>query len=182
MKKIYEKLPTLLSQHHQMQFLNSKSLLYIRIIVHFVLAYYLVENPEGLASAGFVILLGQAMQVPILHLSSNSPVLGLLAVVVSTLAISDLIPLLAENWNHFESLVPVRLFFYFIVTTYVYFVPNSKISNSLVATYSMFEIWANFLTYNNLRDEKFYRIKKFVEENADAIKKAQDDKVIVIED
>lgn len=165
-----------------MQFFSSKSLLYIRIIAHFVLAYYLVQNPEGLASAGFVILMGQAMQVPILHLSSSSPVLGMLAVLVSTQAISDLVPLLAENWNHFETLVPVRLFFYFLITAYVYFVPTSKISNSLVATYSMFEVWANFLIYNNLRDEKYHRMKKFVEENADAIKKAQDDRVIVIED
>ncbi|KAI5961762.1 hypothetical protein CANMA_003739 [Candida margitis] len=165
-----------------MQFLSSKSLLYIRIVSHFVLAYYLVQDPEGLVSAGFVILMGQAMQAPILHLSPSSPVLGMLAIFVSAQAISDLVPLLAENWNHFETLVPVRLFCYFLITAYIYFVPTSKVSNSLVATYAMLEVWTNFLIYNNLRDEKFYRMKKFVEENADAIRKAQDDQVRVIED
>ncbi|KAI5967452.1 hypothetical protein KGF57_000395 [Candida theae] len=165
-----------------MQFLNAKSLLYIRVVALFVLAYYLVQDPEGLCSAGFVILLGQAMQVPALHLNSNSPVLGMLSVLVSTQALSDLIPLIAENWHYFETLVPVRLFFSFMLTAYMYFVPTSKISNSLVATYAMFEVWVNFLIYNNLRDEKFYRMKKFVEENANAIKQAQDDKVYVIEE
>ncbi|EDK43391.1 hypothetical protein PVL30_001539 [Lodderomyces elongisporus] len=164
-----------------MQFLTAKSLLYIRVVTLLVVSYYMLKDPEGLSTAGFVLLMGQAVQVPILRLAPSNPLLSIVSIFFATTALSDLIPLLAENWNHFETLVPVRLFAYFLIVAFTYFVPESAISNSLVVTYSMFEIWCNFLIYNNLRDEKFYRMKKFVEENADAIKQAQDEKITVIE-
>ncbi|KAI5955791.1 hypothetical protein KGF54_001293 [Candida jiufengensis] len=164
-----------------MQFLTGKSLLYIRILVLLIIAYYLVKDPDALSSAGFVILLGQAMQVPILKLNPNNQLIGLLSIFIVTTSLTDLIPLIAENWSFFETLVPTRLTFYFIITAYIYFVPFSIISNSLIITYTMFEIWINFLIYNNLRDEKFYRMKKYVEENVDALKQAQDEQIRIIE-
>ncbi|KAI3403878.1 hypothetical protein KGF56_003308 [Candida oxycetoniae] len=142
----------------------------------------MAREPEELSTAGFVVLMGQAMQVPVLRLSSSNPLLSFVSIFFATTALSDLVPLLAENWKHFEILVPFRLFVYFALAAYIYFVPTSLLSNSLTITYLMFEIWCNFLIYNNLRDEKYYRMKKFVEENADAIKQAQGEQVRVIED
>ncbi|KAI5966250.1 uncharacterized protein KGF55_000559 [Candida pseudojiufengensis] len=164
-----------------MQFLTGKSLLYVRVIMLLVIPYYLIKYPETISSAGFVVLLGQAMQVPILKLNPTNPLIGFLSIFMITTSITDLIPLIAENWPFFETVVPTRLFFYFLATAYIYFVPTSIISNSLIITYTMFEIWINFLIYNNLRDEKFYRMKKFVEENVDALKQAQDERVKIIE-
>lgn len=164
-----------------MQFLSSKSLLYIRIICLLIVSFYLIKDPDALSMMGFVVLLGQAMQVPLIRLSPENPILGLTAVIVVSSAFSDLIPLLSENWSYFENLIPIRLSGYFILASYIYFVPTSIVSNSLVVTFVMFEIWGNFLIYNNLRDEKYYRMKKFVEENKEEIIAARDEQVRVVE-
>ncbi|RCK55968.1 Protein ILM1 [Candida viswanathii] len=164
-----------------MQFLSSKTLLYIRIICLLTVAFYLVKDPDALSTAGFIVLLGQAMQVPLVRLGPENPILGMTAVVVVSTALGDLIPLLSENWSYFENLVPIRLSAYFILASYIYFVPGSVVSNSLVVTFVLFEIWGNFLIYNNLRDEKYYRMKKYVEENKEEIIAAHDEQVRVVE-
>lgn len=164
-----------------MQFLSAKILLYIRVLALVVVSFFLIKDPDALSMAGFIVLLGQAMQVPLIRLTPTNPLLGMTSVVFVTLALSDLIPLLAENWSYFENLVPIRLLGYFCLAAYIYFVPTSIVSNSLVITYVLFEIWGNFLIYNNLRDEKYYRMKKFVEENSEAIRTAHDEQVRVIE-
>lgn len=131
--------------------------------------------------AGFIVLLGQAMQVPLIRLSPENPILGMTSVILVSSALSDLIPLLSENWTYFENLIPIRLSGYFVLAAYIYFVPSSVVSNSLVVTFVLFEIWGNFLIYNNLRDEKFYRMKKFVEENKEEIIAAHDEQIRVVE-
>lgn len=146
------------------------------------IVFYLITDPESLSTAGFVILMGQAMQVPLLHLTPSSPLLGLAAITFTSLAISDVVPLIAENLAYFESLVPIRLGCYFILAAYIYLVPTSMVSNSLVITFAFLEIWFNFLIFNNLRDEKYYRMKKFVEENAEAMQRAHDEQIRVVED
>ncbi|CAK9438622.1 uncharacterized protein LODBEIA_P28460 [Lodderomyces beijingensis] len=165
-----------------MQFLTAKSLLYIRILLHIAVSYFLIHNPENVSTAGFVILLAQAVQVPILHLTQANPLISFISIFLGITALADLVPLMAENWTHFETLVPVRLFAFFLLVAYSYFVPTSVLSNSLTVTYAMFEIWCNFLIYNNLRDEKFYRMKKYVEDHAGEIRQAQDERIHVIED
>ncbi|EGW34922.1 uncharacterized protein SPAPADRAFT_131630 [Spathaspora passalidarum NRRL Y-27907] len=164
-----------------MQFLTAKTILYARVIFLLAIAFYLVKDPEFLSTSGFVVLLGQAMQVPILHLDKTSPVLGIASIAFGSLAVGDVIPLLAENTVYFESVVPIRVAGYFILAGYVYIVPTSIFSNSLVVTFAFFEIWLNFLIYNNLRDEKYYNMKSFVEENAEAIQRAQGEQVRVVE-
>ncbi|KAK6202604.1 increased loss of mitochondrial DNA protein 1 [Scheffersomyces amazonensis] len=164
-----------------MQFLTAKSLLYGRVIFLLTISFYLVKDPEFLSTIGFVVILGQAMELPFVRLDSNNPLLGLLAITFGSLALSDVVPLIANNLDYFESLVPIRLSIAFGIASYTYFFKDSIISNGLIFTFSFFEIWINFLIYNNLRDEKYYRVKKYIEENADAIRQAQDDQVIVVE-
>ena len=168
--------------YQKMQFLSANSLLYIRVVFLLTIVFYLITDPEGLCTAGFVVLMGQAMQVPLVQLSKSNPMLGITAMTFTSLAIGDVIPLLAQNFAYFESLVPIRLAGYFILAGYIYFVPTSMVSNSLVITFAFLEVWFNFLIFNNLRDEKYYRMKKFVEENAEAMQRAHDEQVRVIEE
>ncbi|RLV92113.1 Protein ILM1 [Spathaspora sp. JA1] len=164
-----------------MQFLTAKSLLYVRVIFLFTISFYLINDPEVLSTAGFVILLGQAMRVPILHLEKSNPVLAIAAIAFFSLGLGDVIPLLAENTLYFESVLPIRVAGFMILAAYVYIVPTSILSNSLVLTFAFFEFWLNFLIYNNLRDEKYYKMKKFVEENGEEIQRVQGEQVRVVE-
>ncbi|KAL6453712.1 ILM1 Protein ILM1 [Candida maltosa Xu316] len=164
-----------------MQFLSAKTLLYIRVICLLAISFFLIKDPDALSMAGFIVLLGQAMQVPLVRLTPTNPILGMTSILLVSSAVGDLIPLLSENWSYFENLLPIRLSAYFILAAYIYFVPTSVVSNSMVITFVMFEIWSNFLIYNNLRDEKYYRMKKFVEENSESIRAAHDEQVRVVE-
>lgn len=164
-----------------MQFLSFTSMTYIRIVFLVTIAYFLVKDPSYITHSNFAILLGLAMQVNFASIDPKNPLLSLLAVVFASLALGDLIPLLAENLNFFETMVPTRLILYFFLAAYSYFAKTSVFSNNLIFTYAFFEIWFNFLIYNNLRDEKYYRVKKFVEENGDKIRDIQNEQVRIVE-
>ncbi|ODV77363.1 uncharacterized protein CANTADRAFT_27218 [Suhomyces tanzawaensis NRRL Y-17324] len=164
-----------------MQFLSAKTLLYARVVFIIIIAYYLVKDPEALSTAGFVVLLGQAMQVPLIRLQPTDTLTGFCAVIMAGFSIGDLIPLLANNVEYFDTLVPVRLAAYFGLAAYCYFVNDSPVSNSLIFTFSFFEIWFNFLIYNNLKDEKYYRVKKYIEEHSDEIRDAYDEEIRIVE-
>ncbi|ODV67677.1 hypothetical protein HYPBUDRAFT_108344 [Hyphopichia burtonii NRRL Y-1933] len=164
-----------------MQFLSARSLLYIRVLLLLVISFLLITDPQSLTDANFTILLAQAMELPFAQVSDTNPLLGILSIVFGVQAISDLIPLLAENIEYFETITPTRLIFFFGLGAYTYLSSNSIIANSLVFVYAFFEIWFNFLIFNNLRDEKYYRLKKFVEEHADEIQQEAGDQVRVVE-
>lgn len=162
-----------------MQFLTARSLLYVRVLCLAVLAFLIVTDPSALVGASFNILLGQAMELPIAQVSAENPLCGILGVVFGTLALADLIPLLAENLDYFDTMVPVRLMLFFALGAYTYFSSNPIVANNLVFVYAFFEIWCNFLIYNNLRDEKYYRLKRYVEDHADEIKQHEDAQIRV---
>lgn len=164
-----------------MQFLTAKTILYLRVIFLITISYLLVQSPELVGNNGFALLMGQAMQVKYVKLEAENPLLGICSFLFFTLAISDIIPLLAENIDYFETVVPTRLTFYFGLAAFSYFAKTSIFSNNLVFVYSFFEIWVNFLIFNNLKDEKYYRIKKFAEENAEEIKRVSDQQVRIVE-
>ncbi|CUM66253.1 uncharacterized protein PRCAT00003913001 [Priceomyces carsonii] len=165
-----------------MQFLTAKSLLYVRVILLLVISFLLVKDPESLSTYGFILLLGKAMQVKLTILDPSNPLIGVLVTIIGTSAISDLIPLLADNIDYFETVVPTRLTGFFLLASFSYLAESQYFSTSLVFTYAFFEIWINFLIFNNLRDEKYYRLKKFVEENAEEIQELESRKVVPIVD
>lgn len=162
-----------------MQFLTAKSLLYCRVVFLSLITFLCVKDPVMITESNFAVLFGQAMQLPMVQLKTFNPLLGILAVVFGVLAVSDLIPLIANNIEYFESIVPTRLIIYFALAGFSYFTSSELFGNNLIFVYSFFEVWFNFLIFNNLRDEKYYRIKKFIEENGDILK--DDDKVRVVE-
>lgn len=161
-----------------MQFLSAKLMVYVRVLYLLIIVYYLLMAPEELGTIGIVVLLGQAMKVPLVFLTKENPLVGILAFMFSMLALADLVPLLLENLAYFETIIPIRTAIYFAVAAYCY-LAELPLANSLVFTYVFFEVWINFITYNNLRDEKYYRFKKFVEENPHAFDEAAGAQVLV---
>lgn len=164
-----------------MQIFSATTLLYARVVLLLVIAFILATDPLGLVSANFMIMLGQAMELPIALVSKENPMLGITSMVFGSLALSDLIPLLADNLLYFESIVPVRLTLSFALGAYTYISDYEVIANNLVFVYAFFEIWFNFLVFNNLRDEKYYRLKKYAEEHAEEIKEQEGVEVRVAE-
>lgn len=165
-----------------MQFLTAKTLLYVRVLFLTFLCFYLVTDPEYLGNAGFVMLLGQAMEVKYAPLQESNPIIGLVVLFLGINALTDLIPLLADNLDFFETIVPTRLTVYFALAAYSYIGNSQYFSTSVVFVYCFLEVWINFLIFNNLRDEKYVRLKAFVEENVDKIMEAEGEKVVVVED
>lgn len=161
-----------------MQFLTSKTILYARLVFLTAICYYLARDPAALISSHFLVLLGQAMELPmvlpVVESESDSVLYGTISILFGLQAISDLIPLLADNINYFETIVPTRLTVFFFLAAYSYVSTNVAFGNNVVFVYSFFEIWFNFLIFNNLRDEKYYRLKHFVEKHGDQIQPSAD--------
>lgn len=161
-----------------MQFLTARTILYARIVFLLYVAFYLLKDPLYIVDSNFVILLGDAMHLPFVQSSKNNPLLGILAVFLSLLALSDLIPLTAHNITYFETLVPARLMYTFALGGFCLMSEYSVVANNLVFTYSFIEIWLNFLIYNNLKDEKYTRVKTYLEEHGDELRQTVDDQVV----
>lgn len=164
-----------------MQFLTAKTLLCIRSALLLWLAFYLLKNPSALCSSSFFVLMGEAMRLPIVQVSPQNPLFGILSVFVAASAIGDLIPAMAENIAHFETLVPVRLFGFFALGAFTLLSEYGMIANNLVFTYSFMEIWINFLIYSNLRDEKYYRAKQYLEEHGEELRDHAAAQVVTLE-
>ena len=162
-----------------MQFLSANKLLYLRVVFLTLLSFLTMSNPHAIAMSGFALLLGEAMRLPIVQLSETDPLLGILSLFLGTLALTDLVPLLAHNVDYFETVVPVRLVVFFIMAGVSYFSENTSLGNNMVFVYCFFEIWFNVLIFSNLKDEKYYRLKDYIEENSDKIN--ADEKVQVVE-
>lgn len=153
-----------------MQFLTAKTVLYLRVGALSLAAFLLLKSPTVLLNANFMVLLGQAMNLPIVQVSSNNPLLGILAMFIALLAMSDLIPVMAENVAYFETLIPVRLSFFFVLGSFCLVSDYSAVANNVIFSYSFIEIWLNFLIYNNLRDEKYYRAKEYLEAHGEELR------------
>lgn len=164
-----------------MQFLTAATILYARVGLLVYLSFILLKSPSTIVNANFTLMLGQAMHLATVHASDKNPLFGLLALFIGSNAISDLIPLLAENIAYFETVVPTRLACYFLLGSFCLVSDYGLIANNLVFTYSFVEIWLNFLIYNNLRDEKYYRAKKFLEEHGEELRREEGELVVPIE-
>lgn len=165
-----------------MQFLSSKAVLYLRIIGLTALLFLLLKSPTSIFNANFSLLLGQAMRLPTVTVSNENPLLGLVALFVFGVALSDLVPLMAENTQHFETLVPVRLGFFFFLAIFCMISEYGPIANNIVFTYSFLEIWVNFVLFTNLRDEKYKRAREFLEKHGDEMREMANERVRPIND
>lgn len=164
-----------------MQFLSSKTLIYIRSALLLWVSFLLLTSPVKVFSMNFPILLGQAMRLPTIEVSSTNPLFGVLSMFIAFSAISDIIPALAENINYFETYVPLRLFLFFCLGGFCIVSDYGLIANNIVFTYSFMEIWINFLIYNNLRDEKYQRAKTYLEEHGEELRRFDGSQVVPVE-
>ncbi|GEQ68778.1 hypothetical protein JCM33374_g2447 [Metschnikowia sp. JCM 33374] len=165
-----------------MQFLTAKTVLYLRVAGLTFIAFLLLKNPVKVANANITVLLGQAMNLPIVQATPGNPLFGILAVFVASSVLGDLIPIFAENIAYFETLVPTRLLFFFVLGSFCLISDYGLIANNLVFSYSFLEIWLNFLVYNNLRDEKYYRAKEYLEQHGEELREMADAQVMPITD
>lgn len=165
-----------------MQFLTSRTLIYIRAILLLMGAFWIATDPKSLCHLNFILLLGEAMNLPAIPVDESFPGWGMISLLLGSLAISDLIPSLADNIQYFETIVPTRLFGYFVLGTYTYLVEDKVFGNNVIFVYSFMEIWINFLIYNNLRDEKYARLKHYTEEHGEELTREANEQVTVIEE
>lgn len=121
------------------------------------------------------------MRVSVVQITPTNPLLGVLAVFVALTAFSDAVPLMEENTLYFETAVPARLVVYFILGGVCMFSTNGLVANNLVFTYAFLEIWLNFLAYNNLRDEKYYRAKQYLEDHGAELREHEASQVVAVE-
>lgn len=142
--------------------------------------FLLLKRPTTIINAKFTMLLGEAMNLPTVQVTETNPLFGILAVFISMLVIADLIPTLADNVTYFETLVPARLLMFFCLGTFCMLSEYSMVANNLVFTYSFLEIWLNFLIYNNLRDEKYYRAKEYLEKHGSELRDLANSQVVPI--
>lgn len=165
-----------------MQFLTSRSIIYIRVILLLTAAFWIATDAKSLIHSNVVLLFGEAMRLPIIPVDDKGPYNGIIAILLTTLAISDLIPCMADNIEYFETTVPTRLIGFFALGGYSYLIQDRTFSNNVTFVYSFLEIWINLLIYNNLRDEKYNRLKEYINENAEELQMADGEEVRVIED
>ena len=150
-----------------MQFFSAKSLLYLRVVFLSVITFYSFKDASAIANAGFTLLLGQAMRLPLVIVEADNPVYGTVGLVFGSLVLGEVVPLVTDNVEYFDDVVPMRLLAYFLLALYSVLGSSAFLCNNLVFTYAFFEIWFNFLIFNNLRDERFTRMKKVVQEAQD---------------
>lgn len=138
-----------------MGILSSTNVLYFRIAVLFTIAFFCFKDVTSILENSYFMVLTQAMNLPALTLSPQSAQLGLFGIIFIMLAIHDLIPLLERNTKHFDSIVPFRLFCFFILAAVSYISDsNYYLHNNTVFIYSFVEVWMNFIIFNSLREEK----------------------------
>lgn len=143
-----------------MQFLTSRTILYLRVCFLALITFYCIKDASMLLNSGFVVLLGQAMQLPTIQIEDmEDPIFGLVALAFGSLTLAEVVPLFSDNIEYFESIVPARLFVYFMLGGFSYVGSYDLVCNNVVFVYCFFEIWFNFLIFSNLRDERYKRVK-----------------------
>ncbi|OBA22482.1 hypothetical protein METBIDRAFT_39784 [Metschnikowia bicuspidata var. bicuspidata NRRL YB-4993] len=163
-----------------MQFLTAKTVLYVRLAGLTCVCFFLLKKPQILVNANITVLLGRAMNLPIVQATPSNPLFGVLAVAIALLVVGDLVPVLADNVVYFETLVPTRLLFFFVLASFCLVSDYAVVANNLVFSYLFLEIWLNFLVFNNLRDEKYYRAKEYLETHGAELREMADAQVMPI--
>ncbi|KAK9364008.1 increased loss of mitochondrial DNA protein 1 [Lipomyces starkeyi] len=129
-------------------------------IVHFTflnaIVYKLLTNPAEVSGHGFVFLLGRAMRLPDAEFKEDDPSVGLIAILLLYVGISDLATIVTPNPKFLEVAVPFRLMLAFTVSGFAYLTPGSNIaiSNSMVFALSFVEVVLQFWLFLTLREER----------------------------
>ncbi|CAI1523331.1 hypothetical protein SEUBUCD646_0J03100 [Saccharomyces eubayanus] len=143
------------------QAFNTTNVTFFRVAFLFTIAFFCLKNVSSILQNSYFLVLTEAMNLPQLTLSRYNGQLGLFALLFVLNGIHDLIPLLENNEKYFQSIVPLRLLFFFILTGVSYlWESNLYIHNNAVFIYCFVEVWINFLLYNAVREEKNEQFKR----------------------
>ncbi|SCV02082.1 LAMI_0G15742g1_1 [Lachancea mirantina] len=138
-----------------MALLSSVNIVYLRVAFLCFLSYACLKDVSMILDNASFLVLTHAMQLPALNLAATSAQLGLFAVIFGLMALHDLIPLLETNRMYFQSIVPTRLLFFFVIAGMSYFLEtNFYFHNNAVFIYAFVEVWMNFLIFSAIREEK----------------------------
>lgn len=165
-----------------MSVLSSTTLLRTLSIFHLTIAYTLLTNPQIIATQNLVFILGRALQIPsvsallpsdVAHPASvsfntpGSPALGLAALFLGFLSLSDLTALFMPDEIHnmyWAAQVAVRLAVLFAFEAWLYLTKPGLgkvaegrfkgLKNDVVFSWAFVELVVMFWVFNTLRQER----------------------------
>lgn len=141
--------------------ISSVNGLFFRVAFLFTISFFCFKDVNSILQNSYVLVLGQAMNLPSLTMSQYNAQLGLFGILFLFLSVGDLIPLLESNKKYFNSIVPFRLFIFFILTALSYlWESNLYLHNNAVFIYSFIEVWINFIVFGALREERNEEFKR----------------------
>lgn len=173
-----------LSTVNTMVLISTKSLILIRSSVLWSFAYFLIAEPVKLVENEFVLIVSGAMHLvsvndnsvdssiddrrlncsytatstrsnqPPVVIRHEEPLVGLVALLLTVLGLQDVGALGADYLKYLEFTVPARLTVFFLITAYIYYNPQSNISNGFTFTYGFLEMILNFWIYATAREER----------------------------
>ncbi|GME72661.1 unnamed protein product [[Candida] boidinii] len=149
-----------------MALVSFTTLAYLRIAFFTLVSYYLIFDPKTVFDYDGVIVLSSAMKLPLLLVNEDSPIYGTIGVVLFMSIVSDLVPLLEDNRQYYEAVLPTKLLIFFCLASYSYLGSYVYLCNSIVFCYTFVEIWFSILMFSSLKDESQSILKeKLVERN-----------------
>ncbi|CCD24342.1 Ilm1p NDAI_0D00280 [Naumovozyma dairenensis CBS 421] len=135
--------------------LSSLNVLYFRITFLLTISYCCFKDVNLILQNTYFLILTQAMNLPALQLPQHSGQLGLFGILFIFSALNDIVAILENNKKYLNSIVPIRLLGFFVLTGISFlWETNLFIHNNSVFIYSFLEMWINFVIYNSLREEK----------------------------
>lgn len=145
-----------------MVIVSSKTLVLCRVCALWAVALFLFKNPTVVYANFFVVVLGQAMDMPMVHAGSGDHFAGLVAVLIALLGLEDFVVLFTEDpGEHWRGSVPLRLMGYFGLTMASY-LGYKPLRSSVTFTYLFLEMVLNFLLYVVLREELNETTRRFI--------------------
>lgn len=81
--------------------ISSKTLILTRSAVLLSLAFFLLKDPALVTTNRYVLVMAQAMEMPLIILQPENPLIGLCGILLSLLALADIPPLFSHNYIEF---------------------------------------------------------------------------------
>ncbi|KAK9237682.1 increased loss of mitochondrial DNA protein 1 [Lipomyces kononenkoae] len=135
--------------------LSSKNICILHFTLLNAIVYKLLTNPAEVSGHAFVFIIGRAMRLPDAEFKEDDPAVGLIAILLLYLGVSDLATIVTTNSRFLEVAVPFRLMLAFTVSGFAYLTTGSNIaiSNSMVFALSFVEVVLQFWLYITLLEE-----------------------------
>lgn len=151
-------------------------LLRVLSLFHLFISYTLLHRPHVLPTHPLVLMLGSSMRVPDPRspsLLTTSPALGLVALLLALLALSDLSATMLPDTayeEHWGVQAPSRVVFFFTLAAWIYGTKGGSqegwgvLRNGVVFSWAFLELVAMFWVFTSLKEERRERVVKLAME------------------